>query len=303
MVGIAAGVTVLDGGMGKELHRMGAPFRQPEWSALALWEAPEMVAEAHRRFIDAGAEVIITNTYALVPYHIGRERYAADGEALMSLAARIAREVADEADRPVLVAGSIPPLFGSYQPANFDRDAAPAMYRSFIDSQAPYVDLWIAETLGSLAEFSAVGAAAADDPHPFWAGFSLQKDLVDGRAQLYSCETVADAARAAAGRADALLFNCAPPEVMGPAIIEVRDTLGADFGGLRIGAYPNAFPDDITDGYAPNENILGRRGDLTEARLADLAEEWVALGATIAGGCCGMHPEHIAAVAERLRQP
>ena len=57
--------------MGRELHRMGAPFKQPEWSALALMLAPDTVSQAHRRFVEAGAEVITTNSYALVPFHIG----------------------------------------------------------------------------------------------------------------------------------------------------------------------------------------------------------------------------------------
>ena len=50
-------ITVLDGGMGKELRRIGAPFRQPEWSSLALMEAPDFVARAHRNFVEAGADV------------------------------------------------------------------------------------------------------------------------------------------------------------------------------------------------------------------------------------------------------
>ncbi len=49
---------ILDGGLGRELARRGAPFRQPEWSALALIEAPETVKEVHLDFINAGAEVI-----------------------------------------------------------------------------------------------------------------------------------------------------------------------------------------------------------------------------------------------------
>lgn len=70
-------VTILDGGMGRELHRRGAPFRQPEWSALALMEAPEIVRETHLDFLRAGAQVITTNSYALVPFHIGQERFDA----------------------------------------------------------------------------------------------------------------------------------------------------------------------------------------------------------------------------------
>ena len=82
--------------MGKELRRIGAPFRQPEWSALALMEAPEMVALAHRNFIEAGAHVITTNNYAVVPYHLGDELFEARGRDLIGLAGRVAREVADE---------------------------------------------------------------------------------------------------------------------------------------------------------------------------------------------------------------
>jgi len=64
-------LTVLDGGMGRELLRIGAPFRQPEWSALALFDGPDWVVQAHTNFIEAGAEVITTNSYAIVPFHIG----------------------------------------------------------------------------------------------------------------------------------------------------------------------------------------------------------------------------------------
>ena len=67
-------ITILDGGMGRELQRVGAPFRQPEWSAQALIEAPHYVSQVHRNFIKAGAEIITTNTYALVPFHLGQQR-------------------------------------------------------------------------------------------------------------------------------------------------------------------------------------------------------------------------------------
>ncbi|MGL5556097.1 MAG: homocysteine S-methyltransferase family protein, partial [Aeromonas veronii] len=49
---------VLDGGMGRELARRGAPFRQPEWSALALMEAPETVRDVHQAYVASGARVI-----------------------------------------------------------------------------------------------------------------------------------------------------------------------------------------------------------------------------------------------------
>ena len=122
---------ILDGGMGRELERMGAPFKQPEWSALALMEAPETVKQAHENFINAGAHIIITNAYAVIPYHIGQERYDERGHDLIALSAKLAREAADQAGSDVKVAGCLPPLFGSYRPQDFDQQAAPELLKTF----------------------------------------------------------------------------------------------------------------------------------------------------------------------------
>jgi S-methylmethionine-dependent homocysteine/selenocysteine methylase len=111
-------ITILDGGMGRELERMGAPFRQPEWSALALMEAPEAVKKAHQSFIQAGAQIITTNTYAIIPHHIGEERFQTDGAALIRKAAQLAQNAAT-AGHNIRIAGCIPPLFGSYLPDHF----------------------------------------------------------------------------------------------------------------------------------------------------------------------------------------
>ncbi|HVO47111.1 MAG TPA: homocysteine S-methyltransferase family protein, partial [Steroidobacteraceae bacterium] len=101
---------LLDGGTGRELLKMGAPFRQPEWSALALMEAPEFVSRVHRKYVAAGADVITTNSYAIVPFHIGQARFASEGAALAELAGKLARAAADSAGRRVWVAGSLPPV-------------------------------------------------------------------------------------------------------------------------------------------------------------------------------------------------
>ena len=85
-------ITILDGGMSRELVRLGAPLRQPEWSALALLEAPETVREAHLAFARAGARVLTTNAYAVVPFHLGPERFAAEGRRLAALSAELARQ-------------------------------------------------------------------------------------------------------------------------------------------------------------------------------------------------------------------
>jgi len=288
--------TVLDGGMGRELHRMGAPFKQPEWSALALMLAPETVAQAHRRFVEAGAEVITTNSYALVPFHVGEAKFEAEGRTLADLAGRMARKAVEGARHPVQVAGSLPPLFGSYRPDLFDEAKAPAIIRPLIDGLSPHVDLWLAETQSSLAEARFARTALTGDRRPFWVSFTLDDDNADpARPKLRSGECVAAAVTAILELgADAVLFNCSQPEIMEGAVDAARAVREAHGFKARIGIYANAFPPQRDE--AANEGLSDIRADLTPARYARFAKAWVQHGADIVGGCCGIGPEHIAAL-------
>ena len=297
---------VLDGGMGKELRRIGAPFRQPEWSALALIEAPERVLEAHNNFVAAGAEVIITNNYAVVPYHLGDDVMAARGTELTALAGRLARQAADAADRPVSVAGSLPPLFGSYQPENFDPARAASYYRGMVEALDPFVDLWLGETFSLIDELHSIveAIAVARSERPIWVAFSLPDEWAAERGiALRSGETpadIADAVAASSGAIEAVLFNCSIPEQTGPGIRALADALDSRRLDVRIGGYANAFPTTRNESYAANLTVLERREELTAERYADFVADWIADGATIVGGCCDMYPEHIAALADRF---
>jgi S-methylmethionine-dependent homocysteine/selenocysteine methylase len=292
-------VTILDGGMGRELDRVGAPFRQPEWSALALLEGPEFVTRVHESYVAAGAQVITTNTYAVVPFHIGDERFAADGRRLASLAARLAREVAD-AHPGVRVAGCLPPVLGSYRPDLFTVDGARPLLEVLVEEQAPYVDLWLAETQSTIAEVELVRAVldAAGATQPLWCSFTLADDLTDeARATLRSGESVTDAV-AAAERigAAAVSFNCSPPEVMEPAIVEARDVTE-----LPIGVYANAFVvNHIDQGTGANEQLSELRDDIIPAAYVTWADRWIDAGATIVGGCCGVGADHLSALSEHI---
>ncbi len=283
---------ILDGGTGRELQRIGAPFRQPEWSALALIEAPEFVGRVHQAYIDAGADVITTNSYAVVPFHIGEERFAEHGLALASLAGRLAREAADNAGRKVHVAGSLPPVCGSYRPDLVDLERARRVLGVLIAGLAPSVDHWQAETLSTLAEAELVAELVAETGKPLWLSFTLQDEIPGAPPQLRSGEPVRDAALLASKLgANALLFNCSQPEVMEAALSEARVALGTS--AIRLGVYANAFPPMSADAEA-NTAICPIRADLTPAGYAAFARAWAGAGASILGGCCGIGPEHIA---------
>ncbi|TWB43459.1 homocysteine S-methyltransferase family protein [Nitrospirillum pindoramense] len=297
------GTILLDGGMGRELQRMGAPFRQPEWSALALIEAPDYVRRAHDAFLEAGADIITSNSYALVPFHIGEERFATQGGALASLAGRLARQAAD-AKPGARVAGSLPPLFGSYRADLFDAARAADLLAPLVGGLAPHVDLWLAETQSAVAEVRAVRAALANalgkDAKPLWLSFTLEDEAADAAThpRLRGGETVAQATEAAlALGAAALLFNCSQPEVMGPALAAARATAAG--APLPLGVYANAFPPQPKDATA-NNGLDELRADLTPASYLDWARRWVDAGAAIVGGCCGIGPDHIRALAAAL---
>ena len=294
-------MVILDGGMGRELQRCGAPFRLPEWSALALSEAPEVVVAVHTAFIEAGAQVITSNSYAVVPFHIGEERFASEGLELASIAGRLARKAADASARPVKVAGSLPPLFGSYRPDLFQPERVTEVLTPLLQGLGAHVDLWLAETQSSLAEVQAIHAHLPSDGKPFWVSFTLQDEETDGVPRLRSGEPVADAIEAVAGMGvAAVLFNCSQPEVIGAAVDVARaitERLGAD---IAIGVYANAFPPQPKEATA-NDGLDELREDLDPLGYLEWAKDWQHRGASMIGGCCGIGPQHIAELKRSLK--
>jgi S-methylmethionine-dependent homocysteine/selenocysteine methylase len=297
-------IRILDGGMSRELQRLGAQLKQPEWSALALIDTPDIVRQVHAEFIEAGADVVTTNSYALVPFHIGEGRFRSEGASLIALSGKLAREAADASGRKVTVAGGLPPIFGSYEPQNFDPARVQDYLKVLVENLAPHVDVWLGETLSLIAEGEAAREAVTETGKPFWVSFTLNDDAAQvdgGEPQLRSGETVHAAAEWAAGSgAAALLFNCSKPEVMKSAV-ETAASVFKDKGvAIDIGVYANAFEGEQGDSAA-NEGLHGTRADLTDDAYSRFACEWADAGATMIGGCCGIGAAHIHTVAGALR--
>lgn len=295
-----ASTIILDGGMGRELQRRGAPFRQPEWSALALSEAPQAVEAVHAAYIESGANVITSNSYAVVPFHIGEARFAEQGQALAALAGQLARRAVQACGKAVRVAGSLPPLFGSYRPDLFEADRVNELLSPLVQGLAPYVDLWLAETQSSIAEARAIQAGLPKDGKPFWLSFTLKDEDLDDVPRLRSGEPVAQAAAVAVELGvESLLFNCSQPEVIGAAIDAARQVFERLGVTIHLGAYANAFPPQPKEATA-NDGLDPLREDLDPPGYLHWAKDWQARGATHLGGCCGIGPEHIAVLAQNL---
>ncbi|RWD94359.1 homocysteine S-methyltransferase family protein [Mesorhizobium sp.] len=287
--------SILDGGMGRLLERLGAPFRLPEWSALSLIEAPEFVTRAHQAYVDSGADIITTNSYGLVPHMLGEERFASHGKTLADLAGRLARDVASSAGRKVLVAGSLPPLFESYRPDRFQSGEAPRILQSLVDGLRPHIDFWLIETQSSTIEALTAIAAVKDLGLPVYVSYTLKDETGRvGPAELRSGEPAGEAARKTleAG-ASGVFFNCSQPEVMSEAVLAARRVI--DDARIPVGVYANAFlPEPPSD--EPYAGISEIREDLGPGNYLKWVDRWIGQGATVVGGCCGIGPEHIEAI-------
>ncbi len=293
-------VMIMDGGMGRELERMGAPFRQPEWSALALMQAPQSVSQAYDNFIKAGAEIIITNAYAVVPFHVGQAVFDTQGRDLIRIAATRARDCADKAPHKVTVAASIPPLFGSYNPDAFCEDKALAILMPLIEEQADHIDVWLMETISSLKEGEFVARELAKTGKPLWASFTLtDREDKNDPPTIRSENTVEKAVKATLTWAniEGILFNCSRPEEMADAL-SIAATLIPDT--IHLGAYANNFKKSMKKGHLANEQITPLNDELTPQDYYDFAVEWRTLGSNIIGGCCGIGPHYIQYLKENL---
>ena len=298
----AGGPVILDGAIGTELERLGARMDHGVWCARALADSPDMVHEVHRRYIDAGADVITTNSYSATREAMQRHGLAAHFEDWNRRSARIALEERDRSSRSgsVAVAGSVS-SYGRFDA--LDREPLLDHFRAQGEILVEEgVDLLILESLGSIARtVKAMVNATKDLGVPVWVALSCLRDRDTG-AVMHGIEESAEASHVAETYGP---LAEAVREVMaigGSAVLmmhSVRDVTEDAVKVLRgawsgpVGAYPNA-------GYWTRPNWAFVDQVSPEVYLAD-ARRWVEAGATIVGGCCGVGVEHIRAVAEGLK--
>ncbi|CAI8359599.1 MAG: Bifunctional homocysteine S-methyltransferase/5,10-methylenetetrahydrofolate reductase [Porticoccaceae bacterium UBA1117] len=254
-------------------------------------EDPSSVKVAHQAFVDAGSQVITTNSYAVVPFHIGEDRFVERGAELIRLSGQLAQQVKQAAGETVLIAAGIPPVFGSYNPNEFVHDDAVAMLEVFKQNLLPYTDIILAETQSSIAEVTAIQSVFGDCGQPLWISMTLEDEPVTGEeSRLRSGELLRDTLESINFQCvDAVLFNCSQPEVMAEAVKLAAKMLPS---GKDIGVYANGFR-PITNTIDANDGYSVLREDLTPQDYLAFAEHWQQLGATMVGGCCGIGPDHI----------
>lgn len=281
---LSEGLLIGDGGMGTRLRGEGLLPRESE--ELLNMERPEPVRAAHRAFLEAGSDIIQTNTFQGNSISLARRGLAARAAELNRAGAALARETAGER---AFVAGSIGPTGEILEPyGDLKEEVASAAFSQQAQALAEGgVDFFIVETFVALEEVSLAVAAAAETGLPVAA--SMAFDPVGrtgfGVAPEQAAEGLAEAGAVVVGA------NCG---TVSPA--EMVDIIARFRGAtsLPLIAQPNAGRPRLTE-----SGVTTYREP--PASLADAAERFRELGATIIGGCCGTTPEHIRAIATRLR--
>jgi homocysteine S-methyltransferase len=277
-------VLVCDGAMGTMLYGRGV-FLNRCFDELNL-SAPELVAGIHREYLDAGADVVETNTF-------GANRFKLQPFGLADDLARINREGAalarrEAADR-AWVAGSVGPLGVRIEPwGRTSVDEAASVFRDQARAlEEGGADLFILETFVDVNELvAAVAAVRSVSALPIVAQLTTGEDghSPDGTPP----ETFTPVIERAG--ADVVGLNCA----VGPAAMLETIEAMARLSGVRLSAQPNAG--------RPRE-VDGRNLYLSSPEyMASYARRFVAAGVRLVGGCCGTTPAHTRAIADAVRQ-
>ena len=258
----------------------------PLWSAGALRDHPDVVRAIHTDYVEAGADILVANTFRSNVRALGNAGLLDQGEALNRRAVELAGEAAkggspDRKD-PIWIAASVAPVEDCYSPELVPDEKTLADEHSRMASwlAAAGVDLIWIETMNTVCEAKAAAKAASDTGLPMVVSFVVKEngDLLSGEPLEEAVEAVEPFDPLALG------LNCIPPGGLTRNLPRLR--AATDRPLIAYAHLGN--PEPIT-GWSFSQ-------DISPEAYAREAARWIELGTRIIGGCCGTTPAHIAAL-------
>jgi S-methylmethionine-dependent homocysteine/selenocysteine methylase len=284
---------IIDGGMGTELERSGVPMDGKVWSGRSVMSHPEAILQVHEAFITAGAEVIITNTFAAARHMLEPGGLGDYVREINLKAVGLAQQARDNAAQaPVAIAGSICEWVPTGDPKWHQPEAVGRSTREqaeiLVEAGVDLIALEMCEQI----EFSIAAIdAVLEFDIPVWIGMSARRHQ--------GCSTLAvfdDVTRdfedlvKALSAYPAMMMNIMHTPV--PDVDEALTMLKRYWNG-PVGVYPES-------GYftMPNWQFV----DIIKPdELVQVSQHWIDSGVRMVGGCCGLGPEHIAALRQALK--
>lgn len=296
---------LLDGGLATELETQGFDIAGELWSAALLQSNPGAIVNAHRAYLDAGAECIISASYQASRQgfvSLGLSPTAADeliaGSVELACTARSEFLAANpKTSRSPLVAASVGPYGaaladGSEYTGSYDASAAEL--REFHNSRLEILDrsgadVLACETIPDIVEAEVLCELLHDVATPAWISFSCRDEerISDGTMLREAVAMFADHPGVLATG-----INCTPPNLITALIEEARK--GAPKKAVVV--YPNSGETY----HAEDNSWSGSASDADADPEFDVAA-WLDAGAKLIGGCCRTGPAHIAAIRDQLK--
>ena len=282
---------LIDGGLSTELERLGARITGELWTGHTLLSNPELVTQAHRNFVDAGAEIIITASYQLSRQ--GFEEVgltSSDADYALTRSVELGRQAV--AGTTAKVAASVGPYGAVLHDGSEyrgDYTVSQAQLEDFHFERLKVLlhakpDLLAVETIPNVLEAKALAQVLSRVEIPFWVAFTSGSE-----EKLWSGEYIESAAEALLGLENliAVGVNCVDPEIVLGATNRIHQVTG-----LPTIAYPNCG--GIWNA-AKDAWVGGSRKE-----LADWLPTWKDSSIEYIGGCCGTDANDIAKLKEAL---
>ena len=291
---------ILDGGVGQELLAKGLVSKGTLWSTSALLDEKfhQLLIDVHISFINAGADVIVTNNFSSRKIRLIQNKVEDKFEYVNKKACELANKAREISKENILVAGSLPPQNGTYVVDDREINIIKKDFKEQADIIKPYVDFFYLDVITSAKEIEAVCEVTEKMNMPVLVGLHLKKN-----GRIASGETITEIVKKyKTNNWIGLIGACVSLEIIENSSKEMSG-LNLPFGfkanlwnveePLPLHKFNTSKFDEV--GKNPNDT-MGRRDEITGKIFYKFAKKIKEKGANILGGCCNINPEHIKSI-------
>ena len=290
---------VLDGGMGQELLSRGMATKWYSYGVQTLYCKTSIMTfylNTHLDFIKAGAEVIVTTTFATRRKRLEDNQIENKFEYLNKKAGEIAIKVKKKFPN-TLIAGGLPPQNLTYEADSRNEEEIINNFKEQAEVLNPYIDFFYFDVLSSIKEFKCGIKAIKEFKKPYLIGIHISEGT-----NLPSGEKISKIKDVIDDEVLGVMLSCVSPENYEANLNEVKN-LGVPFGFKLNGFITTKSNTSYTENYLKGKTgnpteVMGKREDLNPENMARIVKKFKDAGATILGGCCETSPLHIEAMAK-----
>ncbi len=291
---------ILDGGMGQELLAKGLISKGTLWSTSAILDEKfhQLLIDVHTSFINAGANVIVTNNFSSRKVRLIQNKVEDKFEYVNKKACELANKAREISKKNILIAGSLPPQNGTYVVDERGINIIKKDFKEQAEIIKPYVDFFYLDVISSAKEVEAACEVTEKMNMPVLVGLHLKKN-----GKIASGETVTEIVKKyKTSNWIGLIGACVSLEIIENSSKEMSD-LDIPFGfkanlwnveePLPLHKFNRSKFNEV--GKNPNDT-MGRRDEITGEIFYNFAKRIKEKGANILGGCCNINPEHIKSI-------